>query len=155
MEVEQMFFFNFMVSKLHTCITTPEEEILTQDSPGSDMFFISQGDCAVNIIDKQGETHVAVRLLSVGNHFGEISTIYGCKRTSTVISRNYNTMARISQDNFHVVATEFPEFEKLLKMYCFRYFDIRKEFLQNMLHKVEFLRTGLTLEVTHEVIFSL
>jgi CRP-like cAMP-binding protein len=61
-----------------------------------DMFFISKGDCAVNIKDEEGKLHIAVSLLTEGDHFGEISMLYRCKRTATIVSRNYNTMARIS-----------------------------------------------------------
>lgn len=60
------------------------------------MYFLSKGDCAVNIKDVQGKLHIAVCLLTEGDHFGEICLIHRCKRTATVVSRNYNTMARIS-----------------------------------------------------------
>lgn len=57
------------------------------------MYFIMQGDCTVSLIDENREEHIAVALLTEGSHFGEIGLIYGCERTATVISRNYNTMA--------------------------------------------------------------
>lgn len=41
-----------MVRKLGTCFAVPEEEIIKQDEPGNDMFFLSNGDCAVNIKDE-------------------------------------------------------------------------------------------------------
>jgi CRP-like cAMP-binding protein len=60
------------------------------------MYFISSGDCAVNIRDPSREELVAVRLLVEGDHFGEIGVVYGCRRTASVISRNYNTMASLT-----------------------------------------------------------
>ena len=54
------------------------------------------GDCAVNIQDENKEIIVAYKLLVEGDHFGEIGTIYQCRRTATIVSRNYNTMANIS-----------------------------------------------------------
>ena len=60
------------------------------------MYFLSKGDCVVNIKDQHNNEHIAVRLLTEGDYFGEVGMIYGCGRTTSVISRNYNTMARIS-----------------------------------------------------------
>lgn len=54
------------------------------------------GDCAVNIRDVTNEELVAVRLLVEGDHFGEIGVMFECKRTATIVSRNYNTMACLS-----------------------------------------------------------
>jgi CRP-like cAMP-binding protein len=48
------------------------------------MFFISSGDCAVNIMDSNRELIVGHRLLVEGDHFGEIGLIYDCIRTATV-----------------------------------------------------------------------
>ena len=86
-----------MVRKLGTCFAVPEEEIIIQDEPGNDMFFLSNGDCAVNIKDEQGRDHISVKLLITGDHFGEIALIYKCRRSATVVSRNYNTMARLTR----------------------------------------------------------
>ena len=40
-----------IVGKLGTCLAVPEEEVITQNEVGNDMYFISKGDCAVNIKD--------------------------------------------------------------------------------------------------------
>ena len=48
----EKYFLKFVVSKLRTCITTPEEEILSQGTFGDDMYFISKGDCVVSIVDQ-------------------------------------------------------------------------------------------------------
>lgn len=93
---EEVGFLENIIGKLGTCFACPEEEVLKQGDSGNDMYFLSKGDCAVNIKDETGTLHVAVGLLTEGDHFGEISVLYHCKRTATVVSRNYNTMARIS-----------------------------------------------------------
>jgi len=74
------------------------------------MYFISKGDCAVNIKDETGRWHIAVSLLTEGDQFGEIAMIYRCKRTATIVSRNYNTMARISYFKYREVINEYPQF---------------------------------------------
>ena len=101
-----------MVKRLGTCFATPEEEVIKQDEYPEpiDMYFISKGDCAVNIKDQKGRWHVAVSLLTEGDQFGEIAMIYNCKRTATIVSRNYNTMARLSYFKYREIVTEFPMF---------------------------------------------
>jgi CRP-like cAMP-binding protein len=38
--------------------------------------------------------------LAEGDHFGEIGLIYGCRRTATVESSNYGTLAMLTRTNF-------------------------------------------------------
>jgi len=85
-----------IVSKLSTVLSQPENVIIKQDDEPDNMYFISTGDCAVNVRDQSREELVAVRLLVEGDHFGEIGVVYECRRTATVISRNYNTMASLT-----------------------------------------------------------
>ena len=85
-----------IVSKLSTVLSQPELVIIKQDDEPDNMYFISSGDCAVNIRNVDREELVAVRLLVEGDHFGEIGVVYGCRRTASVISRNYNTMASLT-----------------------------------------------------------
>ena len=125
-----------IVGKLGTCLAVPEEEVITQNEVGNDMFFISKGDCAVNIKDQNGKNHIAMSLLVNGNHFGEISLIYKCKRTCTVVSRNYNTMARLTFINWREIVNEFPKYLEYLKYYLYSYDDIRKQFLIKMISQI-------------------
>ena len=41
-------FVRSILSKLETCLTVPEEEIMKQGAYGDELFFISNGDCIVN-----------------------------------------------------------------------------------------------------------
>ena len=109
-----------IVSKFGTCFTIPEEVVFTQDDTSSDMYFISQGDCAVNIRDRDREVAVAVKLLAEGDHFGEIAALYKpCKRTATIVSRNYNTMAQLSRQSLNEILNEYPDYEKYLRRHVY------------------------------------
>lgn len=112
-----------LVSKMIMFFSTPEQKIMKQgcaDNYG--MFFISRGDCVVNQLLNR-KTHVGFKLLVEGDHFGEISLLYGCKRSCSVISRNYNTMAHLTYKGFFNIAYNFPLFKiKLLKS-VYRYKD--------------------------------
>ncbi len=108
-------FLKATVQLLGTCFTIPEEEIMTQDTKGDDMYFISKGDCAVSIRDQNSRIDLADRRLVAGDHFGEISLIDQIKRTATVISRNYCTLARISYNEYRELSNTFPDFQMHLK----------------------------------------
>jgi CRP-like cAMP-binding protein len=82
-----------LISKLGTCLTVPEEEVIVEGDTAEAMYFISKGDCIVNIKDEHGNVQQAISHLVTGDHFGEIALIYKCKRTATIVSRNYNNMA--------------------------------------------------------------
>jgi CRP-like cAMP-binding protein len=78
---------------MSTCFATPEDNIVTQGEKGQELFWIQQGDCVVNIQDRYGFLYVGHKLLLPGDHFGELSVIFKCRRTCTVVSKNYITMA--------------------------------------------------------------
>lgn len=95
----------------------PEEKVISQDDdePDKDLYFIGKGDCEVQVRDERGRVHENVRQLVEGNHFGEVALVYSCKRSATVISRNYNTLANMNGERFRELVAEYPEYEKELK----------------------------------------
>lgn len=119
------------------------------------MYFLSKGDCAINITDEQGKEYVAVRLLTEGDYFGEIAMIYKCRRTATVVSRNYNTMARITYDRYREVTNEYPEFQRLLKDHLYKYNDKKKEFLQSLVKRVYYFSQDLDQETLHDLMHKM
>lgn len=64
-----------------------------EDLAEFNLYFIGKGDCEIRVRDNFGREHENIRMLTSGDHFGEISMLYHCKRTASVISRNYNTLA--------------------------------------------------------------
>lgn len=123
-----------MISGLETVFAPPEEYVVKQDSESDAMYFIQQGDCTVDIINEKREVMKTIKLLIEGAHFGELGLIYDCPRSASVISRNYNQMARLSKLRFIDVRGNFPEFEKLLKKHIFlNYRGTRKMFIYKIL----------------------
>lgn len=127
-----------IISKLATCFSQPEEVILAQDDDSNEMYFISSGDCAIDIRDVNREKLVAEKLLIEGDHFGEIGVIYDCKRTATVVSRNYNTMARITSARFHDLSNEIPKYVDALKRQVFQYDERFKRFMMRVIAKIPY-----------------
>lgn len=103
-------FMRTLLSKLGTFLTTPEEEIIKQGDEAQEMFFIIQGDCVLNLVEDDMKSYDAVKVMVEGDHIGEIALIYKCKRTASVISRNYNTLARLDITQFRSMCSENPEF---------------------------------------------
>jgi len=94
-------------------------------------------------------------LLTEGDHFGEISLIYKCRRTATVISRNYNTLARLSYDMYRELVNEHPEYLVYLKMYLFSYKEERKTFFFEMLDSIQYFSGHLNTDLLHDLFYSM
>ena len=70
--------------QLGIAFSTPESTIFKQLDPSYNMFFISSGECVVNITDDKRRLKTNHRLIVEGDHFGEIGLIYHCNRTASV-----------------------------------------------------------------------
>lgn len=66
---------------------------------------------------------MAYKFLKEGDHFGDIGLMYHCKRTASVLSRNYNTLSRLSYPKYKEIIKEYPNYDKLLKKQIFTYKD--------------------------------
>lgn len=104
--------------RLDIVLASPEVEIVKQgieDDEG--MFFIQSGECSVVVQDKIGleSGNKLVRLLYKGDHFGEISLLYGCARSATVFPNNYTTLAKLSSNDFKDISGKYSNFLRHLK----------------------------------------
>ena len=119
------------------------------------MFFIGKGDCEVRVRDERGREHEQIDILVEGDHFGEISLIYKCKRSASVISRNYNTLAKITGNRYRELVAEYPEYEVELKKYVReKYKDPKIRFVLDTIERVEYFK-GLDREILFDIMFSL
>jgi CRP-like cAMP-binding protein len=62
------------------------------------MFFIAKGECGINVRTPDRVEKEMYKRLQEGEHFGEIAMIYKCRRSATVISLNYNTIAKLGEE---------------------------------------------------------
>ena len=148
-----------LVDKLGTFTNIPDQQVLKQDETKEDeteiaMFFIGKGNCTVKVRDHKGQdTHS--KKLKEGDHFGEIGMIYLCRRTATVISKNYNTFARIIRPRFRELISEFPEYELCLQNHIkTNYNDDKIKFLKEMVSSVDYLK-NCGEDLIYNIIFSL
>ncbi len=89
--------------------------------------------------------------LPIGTLFGEVSAIYGCKRSSSVQSIVYGSCARIHAANFNEVLDEFPEMRThVIENQIQKYDDELKLFLVKALRQIDYLQ-----EVDEEILIHL
>lgn len=76
---------------------------------------IEKGECEVKSKDKQKlrNQDKKVRCLNPGDHFGEIALIYKARRSASVVSSTYTTLAKISGENFENILSKFPPLKEL------------------------------------------
>lgn len=73
------------------------------------------------------------------DHFGEIGLIYECKRTCSVISSNYCTLATMSRSAFiEIKRNDFNEIENKFKDHIINYEDEVKLFIENEMNKIDY-----------------
>ena len=53
------------------------------------------------ISDDTDKEKTAPKILRVGEYFGEISLVYGCKCTATITANKYCTLAKMSKARFN------------------------------------------------------
>lgn len=161
-----------IVSKLEIKFTMPQEIIVRQEDDArvaSDengnacMFFIAKGACVVKVktrnilqVRADGEDDdslVEARRLYDGDHFGELSLIYNCKRTASVESNNYCTLASLSKPQFTELNNVLDNFVLQFKKNSAMYDDDCKLFLEKEMDKVPYFRQ-LTMITKNELIYG-
>ena len=74
----------------------PEDEIISQGEDGNNLYIISKGEWTVQVRDYNSQTE-NTNVLQSGDIFGEIALLLNCKRTATVRTSNYSTIAAINK----------------------------------------------------------
>lgn len=100
-----------MISKFKTELREPEDIVVQQFDDSDSMFIIAKGACEVSIIDEKRNTQI-IKTLRPGDYFGEIALIYGCKRSATVTSTKYSTLAMLNKNNYKEILIEFPDLQQ-------------------------------------------
>ena len=148
---------------MDTMLKTPESILCTQyeelNKDNDHLYFIAKGKCRVEIKDKfieRSETYVIPKILEPGDHFGEISMLYNCKRSASVsVERSYYlTCAKISRSNYNELLQIYPVMNNLMKEYTKQYDDPIKLFLEMSMNQIDFFK-GLSPEIKTEWIYNM
>jgi CRP-like cAMP-binding protein len=123
-----------MIHKFDTLLVEPEKEIFKQfDDVSKDknkiyFYLIAKGAVDVFIVDQKKKSR-EIDTMRNGEFFGEISLIYGCKRTATIKSAKYSTLARLSKKSYFDILLEFPDLQSHLMQFVYKYNDRMKKFI--------------------------
>ena len=85
--------------------------------------------------------HEVLKVLVVGDYFGEISYLHKCPITCTVVGRNYNTYARLSFPRLHMLLREFPAFKEKMLNHVHKYDDPCIRFQKKLIRQLPWVRS--------------
>jgi len=95
--------------------------------PEAHMYFIATGKCYVevqtdfNIQLGDSNAKQKVNTLLEGSYFGEISVLFGCKRTASVVSNSYCTLAFISKKKLTQLQSQYEKLISTMKKHVVLY----------------------------------
>lgn len=92
------------VRYLHLCSFDFGEKIITEDTPGDSMYFLTEGEAAV-VISKD----IIVQSFAPGAMFGEMAFLDGNPRSADIISVQESTCYRLTLENFERLQSEHPD----------------------------------------------
>ena len=142
---------NDLVTKLYL----PEDEIIRQDESGDSMYFIAKGECDVFIRDENNTNKYATSL-NKGSHFGEIALLKNCKRTASVISKNYTTLAELQKLEFDQIIARYPHIKEAMERFImFSYNDKWKKFQKRALRNIDYLNSTVPDNIISELTYKL
>lgn len=95
-----------------------------------------------------------VRVMHPGEVFGEIALLCGCKRTATVKTNTYSTLAFITHSIFKDMCQQFVEVTENLKMKMKEYNDKLKAFLRIVIRNVPYM-SNLDDDTLNEIAYHL
>jgi len=144
---------SIMISKFKTHLYEPEDIVVEQYTSTDSLFLIAKGACSVEITDEKKNKH-KLKNLRPGDYFGEISLIFGCRRTATVLSTKYSTLAMLKKESYKEILIEFPDLQQELKKSIYGYNDRIKRFIINSIQAVEYF-DEIGEDATHDIIYNL
>ena len=63
-------------------------------------------------------------------------------------------MAKLSEESYRSLTSEFPEYNKFLKLHIHKYNDRKKRFILDVAKRVDYLK-NISEDALHDVIYSL
>ena len=139
----------FITTKLNAKNHLPEDTIIRQGEEGDALYFIAKGEWKVYVRDHKGVTD-PVNIIHPGELFGEVALIWDCKRTATVKTRNYSTLAFIIKSVFHDMCEQYSTVYKSLRVRMRVYDDGMKRFIKNQLKTLPYA-SGISDDTLEEI----
>ena len=172
-----------IVTRMVPDLLTPDVEIITKlcDDKKA-LFLIAKGECFVDFRNgglhtqnssqllrmaekmcgigpakgAQDSENLKKNVLRQGQLFGEISLIYECATTASVIALKYCTIGKLEKKDFDEIILEHPQILKYVKEGIFKYHDKDMRFIKMALKQLPFFQhLQDTDTIFYEIIYSL
>ena len=101
-----------LASTARSISLAPLERILVQDTPGSSLFVVAEGQ--LEVLQRRGETDVSLASLCPGAVFGELSLLTGADRGATVRAVDGAVVWEIGKQQLQPLIEERPELVEAL-----------------------------------------
>jgi CRP-like cAMP-binding protein len=129
----------------------PEDKIISQGDEPDYMYFISSGRVDVFVTD-EFDSQNFTNSLKIGDYFGELALLKKCKRTASVLSRDYSTWATLSLKNFENLLIRYPNIQKLMEKHIrLTYNDKWRRFMHRSLRNINYLGSGISSRIIDEI----
>lgn len=102
------------------------------------MFLLAHGQCEVLVRD-QFKKESFVRMLNSGTIFGEVSLLFGTRRTASIRCKDHCTLGSLSEEHFKDMLNLYPELQKMMIQNTRKYKDHWKMFQIGVLSDVDYL----------------
>lgn len=148
------YFIQQIVTKCKPDIREPDDEIIKQgDKDDFKLYLLAQGECHIWIEDHKRNKYLK-KILRGTEFFGEISLVYGCARTATVVSHKYSTLACLDKQAYQELCLEFNDLKAMFLKEAFSYRDRQKEFITKSVSRVQYLQ-DISEPAIHDIIYSM
>lgn len=151
----------YFIRRMNIMYISPETKLCVQDDISNNheddcLYFIAKGDAQSFVQDRfDGRTQTKViKVLTVGDHFGEIAMQFNCKRTVSVSSISYVTCSTINKKNFKEIITLYPEAHIHLMKQIMSYQDPLKIFMEIHLNKIKYFK-DLPKHIKCDILFNM
>ena len=148
---------------MKTDLLQPDNMIIEKLNVGTALFLIAKGECVLDFrhgnfhtqttsqnlrkaqrsceapIKEDSIDHTKQKILRQGQLFGEISLIYNCLTTASVIALKYCTIGKLMQKDFEAITQEHPQILQYIKEGIFEYNDKDMCFIKMALKQLPFL----------------
>lgn len=139
-----------LVGRFETVLSEPEERVVEWGDPSEAMFWVARGRACVLRRDLAEGGFKRLKILSEGEHFGEVGLLYNCPRTMAVETHKYSILARLARSDFSTFIYSHPD---VFYPAVFAYADPLKRVLARTLSRLPLCR-GLDSKELHRVLFA-
>lgn len=143
-----------IIDLMGVLFTSPEEMIFSQSDSSNSMYFVASGTSEISQKFLSSKEKYFKKLAVSGDHFGEIGCLFNTARTCSVMSIDYNILARLTKQKFRMICSDYPVLHRLFMTCVYEYNDDQKQFVFNAFNKIDYLST-LNAFIFHSLMYQI